>query len=175
VARGPRLLSFKLRDQPRRVMSGKIPRHTLTVVGVTTVVLAMLGLWYNYSTLFLDYSLPLEQSGKEHALQNFYPIFYRMSVICIVFYLILLASGVQLIRKKTGWVFVLLGVVVMEVLYFLFVGYLWAHSPSGFSVAAATGVSTGGLSYQVYVGFPVWGPLLALWARRRILTTGDQN
>ncbi len=152
-------------------MRTQIPRYTLTVVGVTTVVFAMLGLWYNYSTLFLDYSLPLEQSGKEHDIQNFYPIFYTMSVICIVFYVILLASGVQLIRKKTGWAFVLSGVVAVEVLYFVFVGYLWAHSPSRFSIAAATGVSTGGLTYQIYVLFPVWGPLLALWARRRILTT----
>jgi hypothetical protein len=135
------------------------------------VLLAMLGLWYNYSTLFLDYSLSLQDSGKEHDVQNFYPIFYTMSVTCIVFYLLLLASGVQLIRNKTGWAFVLLAVVVAEVLYFLFVGYLWAHSPARFSIAAATGVSSGGLTYQIYVLFPLWGPLLALWARRRILTT----
>jgi hypothetical protein len=108
---------------------GKIPQGTLTIVGLATVVLAVLGLWYNYSTLLLDYSLPLQQSSKEHDVTDFYPIFYTMSVICVGFYMLLLASG------------------------------------------AASGVSSGGLMYQIYVVFPIWGPLLALWARRRILAT----
>ncbi len=139
------------------------------VVGVTAIVLAMLGLWYNYSTLFLDYSLLLEQPEKEHEFENFYPIFYTMSGICLGFYLILIASGVQLIRKKTGWAFVLLAVVLVELSYFVIVGYFWVHSPCRFSIAAASGVSSGGLMYQAAVVFPIWGPLSALWARERLL------
>jgi hypothetical protein len=150
---------------------GKIPQSTLTIVGLATVILAVFGLWYNYSTLLLDYSLPLEQSSKTHDVTDFYPIFYTMSVICVVFYVLLLASGVQLIRKKPNWAFVLLAIVVLEIAYFLVVGWLWAHSLNGVSIAAASGVSSGGLMYQVYVVFPIWGPLLALWARRRILAT----
>jgi hypothetical protein len=94
-----------------------------------------------------------------------------MSVICVGFYMLLLASGVQLIRKKTNWAFVLLAIVVLEIAYFLVVGWLWAHPPNRVSIAAASGVSSGGLMYQIYVVFPIWGPLLALWARRRILAT----
>ena len=139
------------------------------IVGLATVIVAALGLWYNYSTLLLDYSLPLEQSGKTHDLTNFYPIFYTMSVICVGFYLLLLVSGVQLIRKKTNWAFVLLAVMTLEIAYFLVIGWLWARSPNGASIAAATGVSSRGLMYQVYVLFPIWAPSLALWARRRIL------
>jgi hypothetical protein len=66
----------------------KIPQGTLTIVGLATVVLAVLGLWYNYSTLLLDYSSPLEQSSKKHDVTDFYPIFYTMSVICVVFYVL---------------------------------------------------------------------------------------
>ena len=96
-----------------------------------------------------------------------------MSVICVVFYMLLFAAGVQLIRKKSNWAFVLLAIVVLEIAYFLVVGWLWAHSPHRASVAAASGVSSAGLMYQAYVVFPIWGPLLALWARQRILTTAS--
>jgi hypothetical protein len=92
-----------------------------------------------------------------------------MSGICVALYVLLLTSGVQLIRNKPNWAFVLLAVVVLEIAYFLDVGWLWAHSPNAVSIAAASGVSSGGLMYQVYVVFPIWGPLLALWARRKIL------
>ena len=150
-------------------ISGKLPQHTLTFVGGGSIIVAGLGLWFNYSTLVLADSFPLGQMIKEHDLKNFYPIFYTMSAICIAFYVILLACGVQLIRKKSGWGFVLLTVVVLELLYFTLVGWLWAYSPYRFSIGAATGISSGGLMYQAYVVFPIWAPLLSLWARRRMI------
>lgn len=147
----------------------KIPQCALMVVGLTTIILAALGLWSNYSTLILDYSVTLEGFGQKADLSKFYVMFYRMSAICAVLYLLLLVTGVQLIRKKINWPFVLLAVVVLEVVYVLAVGWLWAHSPNAASIAAASGISSGGLMYQGYVAFPIWGPALTLWARHRML------
>jgi hypothetical protein len=131
----------------RGIMSSteKISQGTLTIVVLATVVLAILGLWHNYSTLLLDYSLSLEDLGKKADLSNFYRIFYTMSGICVILYVLLFASGVQLIRRKTSWALVLLTVVVFEIAYFLVIGWLWAHSPNAASIAAASGVSSAGL------------------------------
>ena len=138
-------------------------------VGSSAIIFAVVGLCYNYSTLIVDYSVKLEEIGKEADFTKFYVMFYRMSAICAVLYLLLLVTGVQLIRKKCNWAFVLLAVVVLEIIYVLAIGWLWAHSPNAASIAAASGISTGGLMYQVYVAFPIWGPSLTLWARRRML------
>ena len=149
--------------------SEKMAGYMLALVGVTSIIVGMLGLWFNSGALSAHFSSVIEDLGKEYDLKNFYPIFYMMLAICMVFYLTLVVSGIQLIRKKVGWVFVLLAVVVLEVFYFVTVGWLWAHSPYNYSIGAATGISSGGLMYQAKVLFPVWAPLIALWARRRII------
>lgn len=145
----------------------KIPDRALVGVGITSAVLAVLGVWYNSTTLFADYSAVLVDLEKENDLSNFYAVFYTMSGICIAFHLSLLLSGIQLIRKKTNWVFVLSAIVITEIVYLLIVGQLWKNSVYGTSVAAATGVSSGGLMFQAFALFPIWAPATALWARHK--------
>jgi hypothetical protein len=130
---------------------------------------AVRGILFNWYTLLADYSLKLTEFSKTHEMKGFYPIFYIMSAICVTFYLALMISGIQLIRKQTGWSFVLLGVVMVEFMYFMSLGALWANSPYNYTIGAASGISSGGLMYQVYTLFPLWGPLVALWARERII------
>ncbi|HEY1269283.1 MAG TPA: hypothetical protein VGH16_18635 [Candidatus Binatia bacterium] len=147
-----------------------LPRYALIIVGVASIYVAVRGIWFNWGTLFADYTSRLTtELIKTHDMSRFYPIFYIMSGICVTFYLVLIISGIQLIRKRTGWSFVLLGVVLGEFMYFMSVGALWANSTYNYTIGAATGISSGGLMYQVSTLFPVWAPLLALWAREKII------
>ncbi len=98
----------------------------------------------------------------------FYRAFYVMSGICITFYMALLVVGVQLIRQRRRWAVGLLVIVVLEVLYYVGIGLLWRSPQYAMAVAAATGVSSGALSYQAITLFPIWGPWLALWAHRKM-------
>ena len=147
----------------------KNPDRALVMVGLGSVVLAILGLWYNSTTLFADYTAVIDDLKNENDLSHFYRALYAMSAICVVFYVGLFISGIQLIRKKVIWVFVLSGVIALEIGYFLLVGWFWTNSTYGYSIAAATGVSNGGLMYQVFSLFPIWAPATALWARRKKL------
>lgn len=156
------------------------PRRILVVVGVACILLALAGIGYNAITLTQDYSGTLQEFSNdpeydEESLSHFYTVFYALSGICILFYLLLAFTGVQLIRSKHNWVFVLLGIVVVEVLYFFMLGQSWRSPEYGLSIAAASGVSSGGLMFQAFVLFPLWGPLAAIWARSKIRKLHSEN
>jgi hypothetical protein len=137
------------------------------VVGACSILFGLLGLTYNAVTLFVDCSYSFLDMNDDVNLGQFYPVFYMMSGICIAFYVALTVVGVQLIRKKFGWAKGLLGIIVLEVIYYLVIGLLWTSPQYGMSVGAATGVSSGGLSFQAFTLFPIWGPWVAMWASRR--------
>lgn len=146
----------------------KLPVRALIVVGITSLILGLIGIAYNSVTLFADYSSVLQDMRDEVEPGQFYAALYVMSGICVAFYAALLIVGIQLIRQRSSWAFGLLGIIVLEVLYYFAIGVMWRSSQYGLSVGAATGVSSGGLSFQAFVLFPIWGPWIALWARRRI-------
>ncbi len=149
--------------------SNKAPERALIGVGIMSVIFAIFGLYYNYNTLFADYSLITKELSREYDLPNFYISFYIMSVVCITFYIVLFISGIQLIRKKTAWVLILIIVIVLEVIYFILVRFLSCNPTYGVSIAAATGVSSGGLMFQAFGLFPIWAPLIIFWARRKMI------
>jgi len=159
----------------------KAPTRTLIAVGIACLLMAAAGIWYNSEYLTVDYSETLETQSAENPeikgddLSDFYTVFYVLSGICISFYIILAITGIQLIRLKISWVFVLLGIVVAEVVYYIVLGRLWGLPQYGRSIAAATGVSSGGLVFQGLSLFPIWAPLAALWARNRIRKESEAN
>lgn len=146
----------------------KLAVRALLVVGITSLILGLIGIIYNSVTLFADYSSVLEDMKDEVEPAQFHTVLYIMSGICVAFYAALLVVGVQLIRQRSSWAIGLLAIIVLEVLYYLVTGVVWRSSQYGPSVAAATGVSSGGLSFQAFVLFPIWGPWAALWAHRKI-------
>jgi hypothetical protein len=147
----------------------KLPARALVVAGATSLILGLLGIAYNSVSLSLDYSSIPHDMKNEAELGHFHTAFYAMSGICLAFYTGLIVVGIQLMRKRSRWAFGLLGIIVLEVLYSLAEGALWMSSEYGPSVAAATGVSGGGLSFQAFVLFPIWGPWVALWAHRKLV------
>ena len=139
----------------------RLPHHTLRLVGVALVIFAGLGLWYNGTTMFTDFPADPSTPYFRHA-------FYAMSAICVACYFTLLFVGLQFIRLKSSLVRLFIGVVIFEVVYTFGVGLFWTGSGLGLSIAAATGVANGGLMLQFLTLFPIWGPLLARWAKRCI-------
>jgi hypothetical protein len=153
----------------------KLPRRALIVVGGASVILGLIGIAFNVFTLFRDYTSVLQEVKGEVAPDQFYTAFYIMSGICLSLYTALLVIGIQLIRQRSRWAFGLLGVMALEVLYYLATGVLWRSSQYRLSIAAATGISSGALIFQAIVLFPIWGPWIAIWSHRKLIQTAGST
>ncbi|MFH1615320.1 MAG: hypothetical protein ABIG61_09590 [Planctomycetota bacterium] len=136
----------------------------IIAIGVLSITVAVIGLWYNLTTLFTYFS----DFVQEHDIPYFYPAFYTMSAICIGCYIILLICGVQFVRLRTNVLKLFVAVIIFEVVYFFSIGTLWLIPNIGMSIGAATGVANGGLMFQAFILFPLWAPFLAGWAAKRL-------
>ncbi|MCP4590551.1 MAG: hypothetical protein GY842_07395 [bacterium] len=139
----------------------KLPHHALRSVGGALVVFAGLGFWHNGSSLFASFPSDPSTPYFSHA-------FYTMSAVCLACYLVLLVIGIQFIRLNSSLLRLFIGVMVFEVVYFFSVAFLWLAPGIGTSVCAATGVANGGQMFQFVTLFPLWGSLLARWAKNGI-------
>lgn len=142
----------------------KRAKGMMIAVGVASILMAAIGLLYSLTTLFMDFS----DLTSDHDFPYFYPAFYTMSGICIGCYIVLLACGVQFIRLRTRLIGLFVGVIIFEVVYFISIGLMWLIPGIGMSIGAATGVANGGLMFQAFILFPLWAPLLAGWAHKRL-------
>jgi hypothetical protein len=145
-----------------------IPKALMVVTAVVALLAALLGLWYNGTTMLIAIRGGFSKTIKEPGLSHFYPAFYTMSAICVVCYLLLLACGIALLRSRVRWSQLLTGVLIFEVVYVFVVAALWMAPTIGRSVAAATGLANGGLMAQFIILFPLWAPLALWWAGRRL-------
>ena len=141
-----------------------IPKVTLRVVGVVSIALALLGFFYNGTTITADFS----QLQNEHDIPFFYPAFYVMSAVCLTCFVLLLVFGIKFFQLKPQAVPLFVLLLVFEVLYFLAIGPMWLLPSIGGSIAAASGVANGGLMFQAFILFPIWSIPASLWARRRL-------
>jgi hypothetical protein len=141
-------------------------QRSVVFVAAVSIIAGLFGLYYNGEGLLAAFGGRFSDLVAQQKLTGFYAAFYTMSGICMACYLLLLASGVNLLRGLLRWSVVLTAVVIFEVLYFFAIGALWL-SPFGMSVGAATGVANGGLMVQFLVLFPLWAPVLLWRARRR--------
>lgn len=150
-------------------------KASLITIGIVSIICAILGLLYNIATLLTSFSGAFEKLIKEQNLIYFYPSFYAMSGICIVFYLLLIFCGIYFLRLQVRFAYLFITVMLCEVLYFLSLGFVgWQLKGASLSIAAATGVANGGLMAQFIILFPLWGTILALWARKNIQNAKGQ-
>ena len=136
-------------------------RRALRFVGVAGIIFAGLGLWFNGTSILKEFPYDPSQPYFRQA-------FYTMSAICVACYLILAYLGVQFIRAKTAPLRLFVGLMIFEVAYFFSLAAFWSTSRLGSSIAAASGVANGGLMFQLVGLFPLWGWLLARWAKTQI-------
>jgi hypothetical protein len=137
---------------------------TIRVVGIVALACAGFGLWYNFAT----FRAVLRERPDQADTPHFRKAFFVMSAICVVFYVALAWIGTEFIFGSSDRWAVFVAVLVAEVAYVLAVGMLWARSPHALSIAAATGVSNGGLVAQLLILFPIWAPVAIWLARERM-------
>lgn len=143
-------------------------KNILRLIGAIAIICAAFGLYYNGSSIVVSFSGAFTEGESRHDTPYFYPAFYIMSAICILCYSLLIVFGVQFIRGRAFRVEWFITLVLFEIVYFFSIGMLWLVPGIGMSVAAATGVANGGLMVQFLILFPLWAPLLAFWAQRRL-------
>lgn len=154
-------------------------KASLITLGVFSIVCAILGLVHIASSAYTGFSGGYANIIKEYKLTFFYQALFAMYAICVVFYMLLLLCGVFFLKLQTKFTHLFIGVMVAEVLYFLFLRFVVIHLTGGYaqSIGAAAGVATGGLMVQYFILFPLWGTVLALWTSGRLqdeyLTNGS--
>jgi glucan phosphoethanolaminetransferase (alkaline phosphatase superfamily) len=152
-------------------------KASLITLGIVSIICAILGLLYNMLTLWTSFSGAFEKLTKEQNLTYFYPSFYAMSGICVVFYILLIFCGIYFLRLQIRYAYIFVATLVCEVLYFVSLKFaLWNLKHATLSIAAGTGVANGGLMAQYFILFPVWGIVLTLWIKKKIekeLITGS--
>lgn len=150
----------------------KAIRTRVYIIGSFSLVFSILGLSYNYITAFQDYAGTINDRNLIH----FYPIFYIMSGVCVIFYMALGFCGIQLLRLKVNALKYLIWSIVMELVYLfclvgLFLNYVISQREgmSAFerSLSGAFAAANGGLGFQLFTLFPIWGALLSYWCLRR--------
>ena len=140
-------------------------KAVLIFIGISSIVVAILGALYNGWMLYIDLPGNTNDIDAEINEEYFVMSFYIMTYICLIFFTFLFLSGIQLIRQKLVWVYVLVTVITLEIIYWLILGSMWLHPKYGYSIAAATGVSNGGLTFQIFSLYIIWAPLLALYVK----------
>lgn len=151
--------------------SRSTPAHNIPaiIVGVVAIVTAILGLLYSALTISTAIQGNFSSLNEEYDLPYFYQALSIMSAICIACYLILIVCGISLVRSRLSSCRLVIFVLLFEVGYIFAIGSLWMEPTFGESIAAATGVANGGMMIQMIILFPLWGPLLLWWAKRRAL------
>lgn len=152
-------------------MRPNIARLTLRIVGTVLLICAGLGLLYNGASFYAVATGALETVRPEQPVPYLYQAFYVLSAICIACYVALVVCGVQFLRVSTSLIWLFVGVLAVEVIMWFATGRLWLHPTYGPSVAAATGISQGGLVPQFIILLPLWAPPVVWLARRSLVRT----
>jgi hypothetical protein len=139
------------------------------VVGVVVLVCAGFGLLYNGASFYAVAAGALDTVQNEKPMPYLYQAFYVLSAACVACYIALAVCGVQFLRLSTSLIWLFVGVFIVEAIMWFATGRLWSHPTYGLSVAAATGISQGGLVPQFFILLPLWAPVVVWLARRSLV------
>ena len=150
----------------RGLSMNNIPKVVIRFIGILSIIMACLGLWYNTLSFFSV----LGSFEYDPEMPYLKPVFFVMSFVCVACYVWLLVIGIDFVRLKLRFRHIFAGLLIFEVAYFISISILWISPVRNFSmsVAAATGIANGGLMFQFITLFPLWAPILVVWAHKRI-------
>jgi hypothetical protein len=138
------------------------PRRMLNITPIVTMLCCLGGIWYNASSLKAAWSHKFDDVQFEQETPYFYHAFYIMSFACVLFYIVLIALSIEILRGVELASTLLCIVLSLEVVYFFVSAAMWTHPNYGSSIAAAFGVANGGLLFQFATLLPLWAPIV-LW------------
>jgi hypothetical protein len=133
------------------------------------LVCAGFGLLYNGASFYAVTSGALDTVQNQEPMPYVYQAFYVLSALCVACYIALAVCGIQFLRLSTSLIWLFVGVFVIEAIMWFATGRLWLHPTYGPSVAAATGISQGGLVPQFFTLLPLWAPVVVWLARRSLV------
>jgi hypothetical protein len=145
-------------------MEPETARWALRIVGVASLYCAGSGL--HYSAVALRTVLqkrPFPDEGP-----SFVQAFYFLLAICVFFYGLLIWCGIRFVLADPSMWLLFIGLVVAEVAFSLATAAMWLIPRYASSVAGATGMATGGLTTQLFILLPLWGPVVAWLAHRTL-------
>lgn len=147
-------------------MSSKsLPKLIAISTGVLTIVCALLGF---HQCIAMVEVISREKQMFER-FQYFYACAYAMLLVNFLAFVVLAWCGLQQIRVRLSDLRVFIGLFVFELIYALLLGRVFFEIPSiGESVAAAAAVALPRLIFPFFFLFPLWGPLLLVWARKQL-------
>lgn len=129
----------------------------LKTVGAAAVLFALLGLWHSAATL------AQEAAGRFAPADEvlFRRILYPLTWCCVAGYIWQAEMGLRFLRGEKGALLRFTGLLVGQTLFFFGLHAACLLPALRGDAAAAAGLATGGLLFQLLLLFPVWGPILA--------------
>ena len=149
-------------------MTPRTASIVLRVVGGIAVTCAVLGVLYNAASLFGVLTGAIDGVGKEFSAPYIKQAFFVMSTCYVAFYVVLMWCGVRFLQLSTSLWTLFTTLLVAEVVVHLAIGALWANPTHGMSIAAASGISGGGVMPQFFILFPLWAPVATWFASRSL-------
>jgi hypothetical protein len=147
--------------------------NILRIIGAISIFMGLIGIVYSIDSII---TIPANLSSHSLSIDTTYYIiaFWIMISICIACYISLSVIGYMFIRLYTKMRRLFMVVLIIEISYFIiriivlsFLGFIGA-SKLVRSISAAGGVANGGMMVQFIILFPLWAPILANWAHKKI-------
>lgn len=136
-------------------------------LGYCNIIFAIIGLGFNLITITNFFRESYSNPTQPYLVQSV----IVMTSIAIVFNILLLINGIQLIKQKIIWIYGLIGIFILEFFYLFFIGILWGALSKWplitHSVAGATGISNGSVSFLFMTLYPLWGTALGIIAKMK--------
>jgi hypothetical protein len=130
----------------------------LRLIGLLSIALAAFGLIYIGISLLLS-AFPNRLTNNP---PYFLPTFYVMAAAVVLIEVAIAWSGWSFVKGNVARVFPFIVACACTEALPIIVRRLADHPSIGHSIAAATGISTGGIYLQWAIRFPIWAPLIVL-------------
>jgi hypothetical protein len=132
----------------------------LRIVGGSSIVFGLLGLWYHFTFLTVDYS-------HRGTAPYFYQAWHIMAGVNIALLLIGVVLGIAFVRLRVRALPFFIALQSLVVIDSVVPGLLWLKPTYGRSIAEASGIS-GGTILELISLFPLWGSAAGVWAVRQL-------
>ena len=139
------------------------PKLVMMVVGLVTLAFAVFGLYQTFTSIV---AVEQERVTLLHRFNYFFPAFYLMTTINVIFFLTLGWCGIDQVRLRLTHLKFFVWLFVTTLVYAVLFGRLIMAIDD--SLAAAAGATLPRLLLPFIILFPIWGSLGLWWAKKRM-------
>ncbi len=150
----------------------------MKTIGVVSIILGVLGLltqWFSLSmfAMMKDSETLSSALSMNAESSTFEPIFYSMSAICVICFLLLTFCGIQFVQLKTRILPLFVGLMIFEIVYtvlaFILPMILGSKEPEQMVAMMMPMITANmGMGWQFKILFPLWAPFVAIYLAKKI-------